>query len=190
MAWMTVLRARLLAGALVSAVVLVFSVPALAQTHAPPPPIEFGSASPNVTQPVTVKNLFTETISDFKNWPSRETFLWLGVGTSAALIGHTEDSSVTSFFSASRGLHETLEPGAVIGGTPFQLGAAIATYTVGRFANSPRVARIGADLIQAQIVAEATTIGLKYAFGRTRPDATPRSFPSGHAAVTFASATV
>ena len=186
-----ILPARVLGGSLALAI-LGSALPALAQTDAPPPPADVTTASPApiVTPRFTVGNLFKDTVNDFRRWPSQDTFLWLGVGASAALIGHRADANVTSFLSQSRDLHETLESGAVIGGTPFQLGAAVATYSLGRITDSPRIASVGADLIQAQVVAEATTFALKLAVGRTRPDGSARSFPSGHAAVTFASATV
>jgi membrane-associated phospholipid phosphatase len=52
------------------------------------------------------------------------------------------------------------------------------------------VARVGADLIQAQLLAEGLTFVFKEATRRSRPEGTGFSFPSGHTTVTFASATV
>jgi membrane-associated phospholipid phosphatase len=49
---------------------------------------------------------------------------------------------------------------------------------------------IGVDLLRAQIMTQALTLGLKLAVRRDRPDGTGYSFPSGHSSVTFASATV
>jgi membrane-associated phospholipid phosphatase len=49
---------------------------------------------------------------------------------------------------------------------------------------------VGADLVQAQIVAGMMTQGLKLAVGRTRPNNGRFSFPSGHASATFANAAV
>ena len=190
---MTKFIAVRLAGCSLALSILAPAVPALAQAEAPPAQsVERTPALPPplATPTLTVGNLFTETMNDFRRWASRDTFVWLGVGASAALAVRTQDASFGSALSGSRGLHEPLEPGAIVGGTPFQLGAAVATYTIGRFSNSPRVASVGADLIRAQVVAEATTMAFKFAAGRTRPDGTPRSFPSGHASVTFASATV
>jgi membrane-associated phospholipid phosphatase len=47
------------------------------------------------------------------------------------------------------------------------------------------------DLLRAQIIAGVLTQGLKYAVGRERPNHTgDPAFPSGHAALTFATATV
>src|SRR6185369_8804699 len=61
---------------------------------------------------------------------------------------------------------------------------------VGRITHSPRAASLGADLFQAQILAQAMTQGIKMAAQRTRPDGTTLSFPSGHTSSAFASATV
>jgi hypothetical protein len=57
--------------------------------------------------------------------------------------------------------------------------------------DTPNAAHFGMDLLRAQIIAGALTKGLKYAVGRERPNHMgDPSFPSGHAAITFATATV
>jgi membrane-associated phospholipid phosphatase len=45
-------------------------------------------------------------------------------------------------------------------------------------------------LIHAQLMAEGLTFMIKQATRRSRPEGSGYSFPSGHATVTFASATV
>src|SRR5262245_62653972 len=56
---------------------------------------------------------------------------------------------------------------------------------------SPKASHLGMDLLRAQILTEAMVQPIKFAAGRERPDASNhQSFPSGHAAITFASATV
>ena len=58
-------------------------------------------------------------------------------------------------------------------------------------ADQPKVAHLGMDLLQAQILSEILVEPLKFAVRRERPDGSNhQSFPSGHAAVTFAAATV
>ena len=131
-----------------------------------------------------------DTIRDFRRLPSRGTAEWLTVGGLAALGSRAADSSVGRSLAGSRQLHETVEAGAIIGGTPFALGAAVATFAIGRQMHSPRVAQAGADLVRAQLVAEALTFGVKQAVRRDRPEGAGYAFPSGHTAVTFASATV
>src|SRR6185436_13035953 len=50
--------------------------------------------------------------------------------------------------------------------------------------------KAGATLVQAQLMAQVFTIGLKQAARRQRPEGAGLSFPSGHTAMAFASATV
>jgi membrane-associated phospholipid phosphatase len=52
------------------------------------------------------------------------------------------------------------------------------------------VAVLGADLVRAQFVSQGVTQAIKLSVGRTRPDGTSMSFPSGHSASAFATATV
>jgi membrane-associated phospholipid phosphatase len=72
-----------------------------------------------------------------------------------------------------------------------QSGAALLVYVVGRVRHQSKVSHLGMDLLRAQILTSGLTTGLKYAVGRDRPDlSNSHSFPSGHASITFATATV
>jgi len=79
-----------------------------------------------------------------------------------------------------------------VGGNLYaQLGAGIGTYVIGRATNEPQVALVGGDLIRAQIVSQIFVQGAKFATERARPDGSNNfSFPSGHTASAFATATV
>jgi len=82
-------------------------------------------------------------------------------------------------------------PGKYFGGTPVQVALSVGAYAYGRTTNSPKVSHLGMDLLRAQILTEGLVEGIKYSVRRERPDGSNRlSFPSGHAAITFASATV
>lgn len=140
--------------------------------------------------PNAFSSLIKTTISDFRRLPSNENLMWLTLGGSVAAIGQTKDWDVTNGFSASRRAGGMFKPGETIGGARAQMGAALATYAVGRFSGKTRVATVGADLIRAQIVAQTMTAGIKFAARRGRPDGGQFSFPSGHTSVTFATATV
>jgi membrane-associated phospholipid phosphatase len=138
----------------------------------------------------TFDTIFGETIRDFRRLPSQDALKWIGIGAVAASIGRSIDQPVSRGLSTSPLLDDLFEPGETIGGARLQLGGALVTYAAGRLARSPKVTRVGADLLQAQIMSQALTTAVKMAVGRTRPDGTQYSFPSGHASVTFASATV
>jgi membrane-associated phospholipid phosphatase len=95
---------------------------------------------------------------------------------------------VTHEFSETK--TRSFKPGAILGGTPLELGASLATYFIGRSTGSPRAMSLGSDLIRAQILGEVMSTGIKVAARRSRPDGSSLSFPSGHTTVSFASATV
>ena len=84
----------------------------------------------------------------------------------------------------------TFDAGAVLGSGMVQGGVAVATYIVGRATHDRHVAVLGSDLIRAQLIAMAFTQGIKLTVGRTRPDGSRYSFPSGHTSATFATASV
>ena len=133
-----------------------------------------------------VKGLFV----DFKYLPSRENALWAGVGGGLALAFHPLDDNVNSALVGNSTAENFFKPGAILGALPTLLGSASIVYAVGRVKDEPKVSHVGMDLIQAIAMSEIITESLKYATRRERPDQSGRtSFPSGHAADTFAFAT-
>lgn len=147
-------------------------------------------ASPVQWSAPPFKSLFGDTISDFRRLPSKDSLKWLGIGAAVAALGHSIDRPVTRQFSASPMLDGVFKPGKTLGGARVQVGGALITYAIGRATQSPKVTLVGADLIQAQVMTHMLTTAVKMSVRRTRPDGTQYSFPSGHASVTFASATV
>ncbi len=71
-----------------------------------------------------------------------------------------------------------------------QVPLAVGWWAVSRLTESERGAAAGRDLLRAQISAVSWTYAFKYAVNRERPNGDPRSFPSGHASATFATAMV
>src|SRR5262249_48089161 len=134
--------------------------------------------------------LFTGTLSAFKNLPSKESAGILALGGVAALGAHGSDRDVTRSFSKGDTLEDTFKSGALIGGTPLELGSAVATYALARAFKKPCTASLGVDLVRAQLMAETLSIGIKQAARRSRPEGSGFSFPSGHATAAFASAAV
>ena len=133
--------------------------------------------------------LFGSIGNDFKSFPTGRNIMWLAIGGGLSGLSHEADDELTASLSTS-GAVNTLKPGKYIGGTLAQMGAAFATYGIGRLTGSDTVAVVGADLVRAQVLTQGITQGIKFIGGRTRPDGTGRSFPSGHTASAFATSTV
>jgi membrane-associated phospholipid phosphatase len=136
------------------------------------------------------KGLFSATFNDLKRLPSSTNASILGLGGAAALFSHPADRAVTKSLAGASQLEDTFEHGAIVGGLPFQLGAAFTAYGLGRAFKSDCLAAVGGEVVQAQLVAHALTYSIKFSVGRSRPDGGGFSFPSGHTTSAFASATV
>ena len=134
---------------------------------------------------------FKTIVNDLKLVVSKDSLPLLSSATALALFALPFDETLTYSASCSTFQKTALEGWARVAGQEWLLASgALATYVVGRAAGQPKVAAVGGDLIESQVVAGITTFALKAAIPRSRPDGEPRSFPSGHAAGTFAAATV
>ena len=149
--------------------------------------------SPAVGQDATVPSRnFLQTITDgVKSVVSEESVPLLSTAAAVALFASPFDESLTYSASCSTFLKSTFDGWARIAGQEWVLGgAALTTFAIGRATNDPKVSALGGDMMQAQLLAGVTTFAMKHAIQRSRPDGEARSFPSGHAAGTFAAATV
>jgi membrane-associated phospholipid phosphatase len=133
---------------------------------------------------------------DVKHIPRRNSLYWLGGGAALALAVHPEDQKINAHLVSSSS-DKLWVPGHIIGNTYLILGAAGATYIFGRTTDSPRTQHMGMDLIEASLLSEGLVEGMKVIARRDRPvqinggtQSKTYSFPSGHAAITFAAATV
>jgi hypothetical protein len=137
-----------------------------------------------------IKALFKDLVSDVAHLPSRENLMWVGIGSGLALAAHPADDRVNQSLVGNQTAEHIFKSGEVIGELGTLLGGAVAVYAMGRLKDQPKVSHVGMDLIQALAVSEGLTQTLKYTIRRERPDHSSRnSFPSGHAADTFAFAT-
>ena len=137
-----------------------------------------------------IKALIKDLGQDVMHLPSKENLFWAGVGGGLALAVHPADDNVNESMVNSDFAHDFFRPGKYIGSLPVLLGTATATYVVGRTRDQPKVSHLGMDLIEALAISEMMTQTLKFSTNRERPDGSNhRSFPSGHAADTFAFAT-
>ena len=134
--------------------------------------------------------LVRDTVRDFSRLPSRENAILLSLGGVAATVAHEFDYRVSAGMFKSETLDSALSAGERAGGARMQLATALTTYAVGRFTGHSKTAAIGSDLIRAQLMTQVMTSAVKLSVGRTRPDGTQYSFPSGHSATTFATAAV
>src|SRR5689334_1732966 len=126
---------------------------------------------------------------DIKHLPSWENVFWAGAGGGAAAALHPLDSTANADLSGPF-LDKFFKPGAILGQSYTLLPVAATVYVVGRTRNHPRISHMGSDLIQSILIAELMTQTIKYSVRRERPDQSNTfSFPSGHAADTFAFAT-
>ena len=174
---------------------LVLSGPAQAQQ--PPPPADPQEQKAEAKEPPTpphtgIRALFGNLGEDIKHLPEMQNVYIAAVGGAMALAAHQADASFNSkVLSHYDGVNTAFKPGQYLGDTPVQVAVSLGTYAVGRLRDQPKVAHFGMDLLQAQILTELLVEPIKLATHRLRPDGSNhQSFPSGHAAVTFATATV
>jgi len=130
---------------------------------------------------------------DVKHMPRMNSVYWLAGGGALALAVHQKDTWITEHMV---GHDAFFKGGQYLGSTEVLVPAAFATYLIGRHTGSKRVQHLGMDEIEALLLAEGIAQGVKVAVRRERPPQPDGSqlhtfsFPSGHATLTFAAATV
>jgi hypothetical protein len=139
-----------------------------------------------------IRALFGNLAEDIKHLPAMQNVYIAAIGGGLAAAAHPADQSFNAkLLSHYDGVNAFFAPGKYLGNTPEQVAFSLGTYAFGRMRDQPKVAHLGMDLLQAQIMSEILVEPIKFAVRRERPDGSDnRSFPSGHAAVTFATATV
>jgi membrane-associated phospholipid phosphatase len=149
----------------------------------------FGTAPAKDFTP-SLGRIFADTVTDFRRLPSLDSTVILGMGGLTAMIGHPADLRISNSLANSQSAKGFFGAGEMMGAATTQLAGAFATYSIGRITGHPKLALIGADLVRAQFVSQTVTQAIKFSVGRTRPDGTSLSFPSGHTASAFATAAV
>ena len=127
---------------------------------------------------------------DYVHFLSLETAKWLTAGGIETLAMHQADEWIRQETQDDQVALLSQTAGQTYGNLSLQLPLAVGWWVVGRSTGSARAADAGRDLLRAQISALSWNYAVKYAVGRTRPNGDPRSFPSGHAAASFATAMV
>ena len=151
---------------------------------------EIGSLDLRQRDVASFVGLFKGLHRDFARLASSNNVVITTMGAFGAMAGHAVDRQVADSNWGQGTAREIFGPGEIAGGAVVQATAALGTYAAGRVFKQPRVARLGGELIRAQLVAQAVTQTIKLSARRTRPDGATLSFPSGHTSATFATATV
>ena len=141
-------------------------------------------------------NLFQKVVGDFGAlFRSRADILILagGLGVSGA-VSPLDHRVATGRLNTERSdggaLDRFFELGDLTGSWMVQFGVPVSLYAIAHAASRPGAARVGRDLLRAQLVTTGLTQTIKRTVKRMRPDEGATSFPSGHAAASFAAATV
>jgi hypothetical protein len=139
-----------------------------------------------------IRALFRNLGEDFTHLPSKDNLYVVLIGGAAAAAVHPADQRFNEHLLSHYTLvNDIYRPAHIFGDTPEQVAMSLGTYAYGRIFDAPKVSHLGMDLLRAQILSEAMVEPLKFATHRERPDlSNNQSFPSGHASITFAAATV
>ena len=139
-----------------------------------------------------LRALFGDLVQDIQHLPAMPNVYLAAIGGGLAAAAHPADQTLNArLISHYDVVNTAFAPGKYIGNTPEQIALSLGTYAFGRIFNQPKTSHLGMDLVQAQILTELLVEPIKFATQRERPDGSNhQSFPSGHAAITFATATV
>ena len=129
---------------------------------------------------------------DITHLPSKQHLYVALIGGGLALGAHAVDQDVNArVLNQYDTLNKIFAPAKYYGNTPEQVALSIGTWVLGRAMHKPKMSHLGMDLLRAQAVTVILVEPVKFATHRERPDGSNhQSFPSGHAAITFAAATV
>jgi membrane-associated phospholipid phosphatase len=138
---------------------------------------------------VETTNVFKLSAGDFKNFFSKDTAKVMSYVSLVAIATAPWDrEGVNNGFNIPTALFES---GNLLGQFTFQMAAGFATYGVAKSIHNQKAAAVGRDIVRAQVLSQVMVQTLKYTVRRERPDGSNnKSFPSGHSASAFATATV
>lgn len=141
------------------------------------------------TTPTETSNVFKLSAGDFRNFFSPDTAKVMSYVSIVAIASAPWDrEGVNNGFNIPTTLFES---GNLLGQFAFQAAAGFATYGVGKSIGNKKAATVGRDIVRAQLLSQALVQTVKFSVRRQRPDASNnKSFPSGHSASAFATATV
>lgn len=159
-------------------------------------PLRPGTPSPKLALPApfdgpgAMDELIKPIPGDFARLFTVNNAIVAGAGGAAALVAHQADDNIfnSKWDDKRQGAYA---PGQYLGDVMVNMAAGLTVYTAGRYAGKPKLRAMGADIFRSQVVSQALVQTIKPLTSRTRPDASnDHSFPSGHSATAFATATV
>jgi membrane-associated phospholipid phosphatase len=164
-------------------------------THTTPPST---AAPPEATTPPAgpppphtgVKATLKAIPGDFRHLPSMHSLAVLAGGGALALAARPFDKEVNGRVRGSSFVKTVFAPGKFIGQGATLIGTSFAVYGIGRATDNRRLSHLGMDLLRSTLEDAVIVYGIKAAVRRDRPTGECCSFPSGHASVTFAAASV
>jgi hypothetical protein len=128
---------------------------------------------------------------DFHSYVQPRTLLILGVGGAATVLAHqVEDPQEQAEFFSQDGLSTIGDIGNVYGSPVTQFALSGIVYGVGHFQDNEEARETGYQMARALAYTYAAVGVLKVVVDRTRPNGEKYSFPSGHAAGSFATAPI
>lgn len=139
--------------------------------------------------PVGESNVFKLTAGDFKNFFRYDTLKTLSYfGVVAVGTAPWDREGVDNGFNLPT---TVFQGGNIIGNFLFQTGAGFATYGFAKVTHNQKAAAVGRDIVRAQLLSQGMVQATKVTVRRERPDGSNNmSFPSGHAASMFATASI
>lgn len=159
------------------------------QLPRPGQPLPTGIVLPASPINPETRNLARLIGKDFKNFFSKDTGQVLAITAIGAIAAAPWDrEGVNNGFNIPTTLFEA---GNIMGGVLFQASAGAGAYAFGKAIRNDKFATVGRDIVRAQVLSQAMVQTVKFTVRRERPDGSNRqSFPSGHSASAFATATV
>jgi hypothetical protein len=142
-------------------------------------------------EPPPIGDVIKEVPKDLWRFISWDTAIVLGIGGGAAAVGHIWDDDLAGEVETNVKLNDAMAPGHTYGAFSSQALIGVGLYTGGWFAKKNKLARTGADIMRAQLLSQAYVQAIKFSVQRERPNGSNHvSFPSGHSASAFATASV
>ncbi len=122
-------------------------------------------------------------------WGWGSLIIALGAGATAGL--YSQDHKIQNSFQPHAMFGNTGDNVLNYMGAPYTMaGIGIVITSVGAGTHNLKLRTTGEAVLESLFWSELFTIGMKYAFNRTRPDGSGHGFPSAHATGVFSTATV